>query len=111
MITAACEAHLAKVIAPRFLAKIIETQFNYPIDFSGKWHGKNYRFLTRYRSRFLASNGEEFDAPFARLEWTSHNRFDLSYYRHTEEWWPLDRGLTLEKALAEIGRGELLVPF
>ena len=27
-------------------------------------------------------------------------RFDLSYFRHTEQWWPVDRGVTLDEALA-----------
>jgi hypothetical protein len=30
--------------------------------------------------------GEEFDAPFARLDWISRDRFDLQWHRHTAEW-------------------------
>lgn len=105
-IIAACEAHIAEVLMPRFLPEIRETEFNYPVGISGKWHGRHYRFLTRYRSGYADNKGEEFDVPFARLEWAGRDRFDISYYRHTEKWFPLQRGLTLEKALAKIGQGE-----
>src|SRR5690606_18930229 len=34
-----------------------------------KWHGTRYRLLQRYRSGFEDNRGEEFDAPFVRLDW------------------------------------------
>jgi hypothetical protein len=37
--------------------------------------------------------------PFARLEYLSRDRFDLSYFRHTDEWFCLHRGVTLAEAL------------
>jgi hypothetical protein len=38
------------------------------------WRGTKYSVIQRCRSGFPS---EEFDAPFARLDWTSRNRFDL----------------------------------
>ena len=35
----------------------------------------------RYRSGFPNHLGEEFDAPFARLDWISPNRFDIRWHR------------------------------
>jgi hypothetical protein len=43
--------------------------------------------------------GEEFDAPFARLDWINRNRFDLQWHCHTGEWFCLHRGLTLAEAI------------
>jgi hypothetical protein len=65
------------------------TQFNYPVDILGKWHGTKYRFIQRYRSGFPENLGEGFDAPFARLDWISRNRFDIRWHRHTGEWFCL----------------------
>ena len=48
----------------------------------GKWHGAKYRFIQRYRSGFPENLGEEFDAPFARLEWISPDRFDIQWRCH-----------------------------
>ena len=68
-VTAACQNLIDDFLKPRFLPTIRPTQFNYPIDIQGKWHGTKYRFIQRYRSGFPENLGEEFDAPFARLDW------------------------------------------
>jgi hypothetical protein len=71
-VTAACERFIDEFLKPRFLPSIRPTEFNYPVDILGKWHGAKYRFIQRYRSGFPENLGEEFDAPFARLDWISH---------------------------------------
>jgi hypothetical protein len=47
-----CEQFIAEALKPRFLPEIRPTQFNYPVDIFGKWHGSKYSFITRYRSGF-----------------------------------------------------------
>ena len=98
-VMAACQHLIDDFLKPRFLPTIQPTQFNYPVDILGKWHGTKYRFIQRYRSGFPENLGEEFDAPFARLDWISRNRFDLQWHRHTGEWFRLHRGLTLVEAI------------
>jgi hypothetical protein len=63
-VTAACQHLIDDFLKPRFLPTIRPTQFNYPVDILGKWHGTKYRFIQRYRSGFPENLGEEFDAPF-----------------------------------------------
>jgi hypothetical protein len=41
----------------------------------------------------------------ARLEYVSRDRFDLSYHRHTGEWYCLYQRITLNEALALIADG------
>jgi hypothetical protein len=98
-ITAACEKLIADVLKPRFLPEIRPTEFNYPIAIYGKWHGNKYRFITRYRSDDPRSYAPEFEASFARLEYVSRDRFDLSWHRHTGEWLRLFEHLSLPEAL------------
>ncbi len=50
VITATCQRFIDEVLKPRFLPAIRPTQFNYPIDILGKWHGNRYRFVQRYRT-------------------------------------------------------------
>jgi hypothetical protein len=104
-ITAACKRLIADVLLPHYLPEITPTDFNYPIAIYGKWHGNKYRFITRYRSDRAHSFTPEFEAPFARLEYVSRDRFDLSYHRHTGEWFCLYQALTLDEALALIAEG------
>ena len=99
-ITAACERFIEDVLQPRFLPEVRPSEFNYCVDIFGKWHGARYRFLQRFRNDRPDGYGErEFIAPFARLAYVGRDRFDLSYFRHTEQWWPVDRGVTLDEAL------------
>ena len=51
-VTAACQHLIDDFLKPRFLPTIRPTQFNYPVDILGKWHGTKYRFIQRYRSGF-----------------------------------------------------------
>jgi hypothetical protein len=104
-ITTACEKLISEVIKPRFLPAIQPTAFNYPVAIYGKWHGNKYRFITRYRSDNPASLQPEFEVPFARLEFVAYDRFDLSYHRHTGEWFCPYQRVTLTEALQLIGEG------
>ena len=104
-ITTACESLIADVLLPKYLPEVTPTEFNYPIAIYGKWHGNKYRFITRYRSDQSGSFTCEFEAPFARLEYVSRDRFDLSYQRHTGEWYCLYQCITLNEALALIADG------
>jgi hypothetical protein len=109
-IATACEKFIASVLIPRFLPKILPTKFNYPVAIFGKWHGNKYRLITRYRSDDPASIQPEFEAPFARLEYVSGDRFDLSYHRHTGEWLPLYQAISLSEALDILAQGAHFLP-
>ena len=109
-VTAACEQLIEAFLKPRFLPAIEPTEFNYPVDILGKWHGAKYRFIQRCRSGFADNLGEEFDAPFARLDWISRDRFDIQWHRHTGEWFRLHSGLTLVKAIETLRSDGILHP-
>jgi hypothetical protein len=47
LVDAACRRFIADVLEPRFLREIRPTQFNYPVDIRGRWHGANFPFLQR----------------------------------------------------------------
>jgi hypothetical protein len=109
-ITVTCQAFIDTVLKPRFLPATTPTQFNYPVDIQGKWHGSKYRFLQRYRSSFEDNRGEEFDAPFVRLDWIGRNRFDVQWHRHTGQWFRVHQNLSLNAALDAITTNEILHP-
>ncbi len=98
-ITAACETFIADVLRPRFLPEIRPTEFNYPIAIHGKRHGNKYRFVTRYCSDGPRASAPEFEVSFARLDYVGRDRFDLSWHRHTGEWFRLFERLPLREAL------------
>jgi hypothetical protein len=109
-ITVAFQRLIEDFLKPRFLPAIRPTKFNYPVDILGKWHGTKYRFIQRYRSGFPENLGEEFDAPFARIDWINRNHFDIQWHRHTGAWLCLYRGLTLAEAIETLRSDGLLYP-
>ncbi|WP_029007522.1 hypothetical protein [Azospirillum halopraeferens] len=110
-ITAACQSFIGEVLKPRFLPSIRPTEFNYPIDILGKWHGNRYRFLQRYRSGFPENLGEEFESPFARLDWIGRDRFDIQWFRHTGTWHRLYHDVSLTEALEILETDQVLHPL
>lgn len=110
-ITPACQRFIDETLKPRFLATITPTSFNYCVDIQGRWQGPRYRFIQRYRSGFPENLGEEFDAPFVRLDWTGPDRFDIQWHRHTGAWHRLYRDQTLVQALKAIEDDGLLHPL
>jgi hypothetical protein len=94
----ACEAFIRDVLKPRFLPEIKPTEWNYVVDIHGAWAGGRYRFMQRYRSGWEHNRGEEFDAPFARIDRMGPDRFDIHWMRHTGTWWQLYTGVTLAQA-------------
>lgn len=112
--SAACERFIVEILKPRFLPEIRPTNFNYPVDIFGRWRGGKYSFITRYRSGFPENAGEEFDAPFTRLDHQedclSETRFDVLWRRHTGQWWRQHASVTLEDALHFIATEGLLQP-
>lgn len=98
-IIAACDAFVRDVLKPRFQPGIRPTQWNYPVDIYGSWAGGRYRFIQRYRSGYDDNKGEEFDAPFARIDRIARDSFDIYWMRHTGKWWRLYTDVTLDEAL------------
>jgi hypothetical protein len=109
-IIAACEAFIRDILKPRFLPEIRPTEWNYVIDIRGSWAGNRYRFMQRYRSGFEDNRGEEFDAPFARIDRMGPDRFDIYWMRHTGIWWRLHSGVTLAEALRILETDGVLHP-
>lgn len=109
-IIAACESLIRDFHLPRFLPVIRESELNHCIGIHGAWAGGRYRFIQRYRVGSGPTRGEEFDAPFTRLDRVAPDRFDLYWMRHTGKWWPLHHGLTLDRALQCLREDELLFP-
>ena len=113
-IAVTCEQFIAGKLRPRFLPEVRPSQFNYPIEIFGKWRGSKYSFITRYRSGWPDNAGEEFDAPFTRLDHLDDCltgiRFDVLWLRHTGQWWRSHSSVTLDEALRLIEAEPLLQP-
>jgi hypothetical protein len=109
-IIAACETFIRDILKPRFLPEIRPTEWNYVVDIRGSWVGGRYRFMQRYRSGMEHNRGEEFDAPFVRIDRMGRDRFDIYWMRHTGKWWRLHGDVTLVEALQILETDGVLHP-
>ena len=75
-VTAACQQLIDDFLKPRFLPAIRPTQFNYPVDILGKWHGTKYRFIQRYRSGFPENLRRDLRADSCAFATRSRNLFN-----------------------------------
>ena len=80
-------------------------RWNYPIALWTKWHRSFFYFGSTWASPGPNRIAPTFEVGFARLEYVGNGRFNLAYFRHTDEWWQTEKNLTLEKCLKLIEDG------
>lgn len=85
-------------------------RWNYVADIGRKWHGSFFYFFSTYRCPGPNALRPTFESKFARLEYTSGGRFNLAYMRHTDQWWELFTGLTLDECLERVKDDPLFQP-
>ena len=87
-----------------------DERFNYIADIYTKWYRHYFYFCARYRVPGPNAVSPLFEEKFGRLEYVGHDRFNLSYMRHTEEWWEFGTGLSLDQCLAHLKDDPLFQP-
>lgn len=83
--------------------------FNYPVQVFSEWRGKAFYLCVRYRTGPGRPQGD-FVVRCTRLTLTGFGRFDLAYFRHTERWFTVHRGLTATECFREIEENEIFWP-
>ena len=83
--------------------------FNYPVEVFSEWRGKAFYLCVRYRTGKGRPQGH-FVVRSTRLTMTGFGRFDLAYFRHTERWFTVYRGLLATECFREIEGNEVFWP-
>jgi len=79
-----------------------DERFNYVVDIYTEWHRNYLYFCSQYRCPGPNAISPYFEARFARLEYLADDNYNLSYMRHTGQWWEIYRDLSLEECLAAV---------
>ena len=67
-----------------------------------EWRGKAFYIYAKYRARSRRPE-DDFIVRRARMTLKGFGRFDLGYFRHTERWFTVYRGLTAAECFAYSG--------
>jgi hypothetical protein len=95
-----------RVLKPRYIKPPPKSkQWNYPIALWTKWHRSFFYFGSTWASPGPNKIAPTFEVGFARLEYVNNGRFNLAYFRHTDEWWQTHKELTLAECLELVEDG------
>ena len=83
---------------------------NYVVEIYSKWHRHYFYLCAKYRCPASNRISEFFEHKFARLECFGNDSFNLSYMRHTEQWWELYQGMSLKECLEAIRQEPHFLP-
>lgn len=91
-----------RFLKPEYIKPPPGRQLNYIIDIFTKWYRSYFYFCAKYRSPGPNALSPDFETKFARMTYVGRSRFNLSYMRHTGEWFEIYQDLTLEKCLSAV---------
>ncbi len=80
----------------------VNNTFNYIVDIYSKWYRNYFYFIAKYSCPGPRAISPFFETKFARIEYINNNCYNLSYMRHTEQWWEIYTDLTIDECLKAI---------
>jgi hypothetical protein len=102
---------LEQVFRPRNLPRPRRRrELNRLVGLTTKWRGNSLYFAAVYRSYGPTALAPGFQRGFARIRYLGPGRFEVSYHRHNDTWWPILTGVTLQRCVAALKSHELLQP-
>jgi hypothetical protein len=102
---------IANVLKPEHIKPPpIDNDFNYLVDIDAKWHRHYFYFCARYNCPSPNAIAPSFETKFARLEYIGAKKFNLSYMRHTEQWFELYQELPMRECLRLIAEDPHFMP-
>ena len=98
-----CNELVESVLKPEYIkSQPKNKRFNYVADIFTKWYRNYFYFCSKYRCPHPNAISPFFESKFARLEYVAEDSFNLSYMRHTGQWWEISREITLDECIKKI---------
>ena len=98
-----CNELVETVLKPGHIKPLPEDKrFNYLVDIYTKWYRNYFYFCAKYCSPHPDAISPFVEDKFARLEYAGEDRFNLSYMRHTGQWFEIFSEITLEECIEAI---------
>jgi hypothetical protein len=97
------DALIENVLKQKFILPPPEdSDFNYIVDIFGKWYRKYFYFCSKYNCPSPHAMSPFFESKFARLEYIGPDKFNLSYMRHTNQWFEIGFDMSLNECMKAI---------
>jgi hypothetical protein len=92
----------------KFIEATPNKEENYVINFYSKFYRGVFYLCAYYKAEYVNRISDGFEIKFARLEFIDDNKYDLAYFRHTDQWWTIERNVTMEFCLTYITDNSLM---
>ncbi|HEY3360276.1 MAG TPA: hypothetical protein VGK06_00230 [Methanosarcina sp.] len=79
-----------------------DMRYNYIVDIYTKWYRSSFYFCATYACPSPQAISPSYEPKFARVEYAGDGLFNLSYMRHTEKWFEIFQGLSVDECLTII---------
>lgn len=79
-----------------------DNTFNYIVDIYSKWYRNYFYFIAKYSCPEANAISPFFEPKFARMGYIGNEHFNLSYMRHTEQWFEIYPDLSIDECLKSI---------
>lgn len=87
-----------------------DNTFNYIVDIYSKWYRNYFYFIAKYNCPSPNAISPSFEDKFARMEYIDNEHFNLSYMRHTGQWWEIYSDLSIDDCMKAIKDGPHFLP-
>ena len=87
-----------------------DNDFNYLVEMYSRWRQNYFYFCAKYNCPGPNSISPSFETKFARMEYVGNERFNLSYMRHTEQWFEIYQRISMEECLRIIAEEPDFIP-
>ncbi|MEM6501761.1 MAG: hypothetical protein AAF685_07980 [Cyanobacteria bacterium P01_C01_bin.89] len=117
MLTQQFERLIEEELKPRYVNPESPRGWTVIEDIFGKWYRNFFHFYRVYQfsEDMRQSTGEmpprgPIEDRFTRIEYLERDKFNVAYFRHTNQWWTVNRGISLQQVLEEITKNEIFHP-
>lgn len=110
-VKATCDEFIDRVFRPHHVrTEPLDFRFNYIVDLYTKWYRNYFYFCTTYRCPSENCISEFFETKYTRLEYRAEDKYNVSYMRHTGQWFVVFHDLSLDECLKIIEENEFFHP-
>lgn len=102
---------LIEKLKSQYVLKNPDKKYIYLVDIYIKWYRDYLYFCGKYKSENPDRFVDKFEYKFVRFKIIEPDSIEISYMRHTQKWFLIARGLTLNECLKMIEDTPTFQPF
>ena len=106
-----CDEFVESILKPKHIIDPPKNNhYNYIVEIYTKWYRNYIYFCAKYHSPDPNAISPFFELKFARMEYVDKDQFNLSYMRHTNQWFEIFREQSIDECIESIDDMPIFIP-